>query len=148
MKRFFIVLILLTFFFCNSINVFATDGTILTEETFLEELDKAQAAATLFTRPEHHFGNDRSPLSEFTDYLVAPYIVPEGKKIRMTGGLSRATAFYHFLKQYFTDDVIDSIKTGAVEFDWDEDQVYWIYSSGRQYDYRVGEAEILFSAIF
>jgi hypothetical protein len=144
MKRFFIVLILLTFYFCNSINVFATDGTLLTEETFLEELDKAQAAATLFTRPEHHFGNDRSPLSIFTDYLVAPYIVPEGKKIRMTGGLSRATAFYHFLKQYFTDDVIDSIKTGAVEFDWDEDQVYWIYSSGRQYDYRVGEAEYSF----
>ena len=28
MKRFFIVLILLTFFFCNSINVCATEGTL------------------------------------------------------------------------------------------------------------------------
>jgi hypothetical protein len=144
MKRFIFALLILIVFLYSSLNVCAVEEVSLTEESFLVELDKAQAAAILFTRPEHNFGADRSPLSVFTDYLVAPYIVPEGKKIRMTGGLSRATAFYHFLEQYFTEEVIGSLQNGAVEFNWDEDQVYWIYSSGRQYDYRAWETDYSF----
>lgn len=120
---------------------------LVTQEEFLQTLADAEVAAIMFTRPERPGTGSR--VGEFDALFLPKYselsavYAREDNYSRMLGGLSRPEAFKRFLKQYFSDSVIESLSNGAVIFDDESSQVYWRCTTP-QYSYDIGEAEYSF----
>ena len=138
---FFIFIIMSTMF--NA----AAEGCPVTQEEFLRTLADAEAAAIMFTRPERPGTGTR--VGRFDALFLPKYLElsavynREDNYSRLIGGLSRPEVFKRFLKQYFSDSLIESLSNGAVIFDDESDQVYW-HCMTPQYQYDIGDAEYTF----
>ena len=105
--------------------VHAADTPEFTQEEFMEILGNADLAARFYTQPEYLLTNDR--LSSFLQDCFS--MSGSGKKDgynRLTGGLARPDDFMYFLRQYFSEEVINGFNGEHFIFDLEEDQVYWL----------------------
>ena len=125
----------------------AAEGCPVTQEEFLRTLADAEAAAIMFTHPECPGTGTR--VGRFDALFLPKYLElsavynREDNYSRLIGGLSRPEVFKRFLKQYFSDSLIESLSNGAVIFDDESDQVYW-HCMTPQYPYDIGDADYTF----
>jgi len=120
-----IVVTLLLIGVLQTCTIYAAEAPDFTREEFMEILGNAELAARFYTQPEYLLTNDR--LSSFLQDCFD--MSGSGKKDgynRLTGGLARPDDFMYFLRQYFSEEVINGFNGEHFKFDLEEDQVYWL----------------------